>query len=930
MLKGLEYERYINEHLNESEHIKISYLWKNVPEYVLFDYGFITDYNQHRKNIKNNENPLQDIGTDILYINQEDECVIVQCKNYTNSIKIEDLAGFYYIMNLHRNKKGEVYYTSSLSRLIHESENIKYFKKEIVNNNEEIVIIKPYDYQQKVINIAIEYYKNNDSGIISLPCGTGKTLIGCYIAMNYNVVIIVTPLKQYAKQNIDKFLEYEKNRKCLLIDSDGTRNINEINNFIKSNKKILLSCTYKSCDIIVVLIDNLENVIIIFDEFHNFSYNNIYSEEDCINILINNSKCKKLYLSATPRIYELEGGNDDIDVNDIFGNYIYQMSFNEAIDKKYISDYELYLPIFDTEDNIEEIKNLNIHEDYLQKVLFLIEGIKKFGYLKVVVYFRDHKEITDFIESFNKIKEYYAYEVEISSIKCNNSNKKRDKILNEFNNSNKISILLSVHILDEAIDIRTCNAVYMTYVCNSKIKNIQRMSRALRYQKNKVAKVLLFCKDIDESLNYLSSIKEYDIDFVKKIKYTCVSNEIKNKKIRDKKEIEKIEESKIRIIGIKLYNKNKNWLKKLELIKTYIDKYKKRPSAINKNRDIKILGKWLSYQQSLFNKKQNIMNDEEIYNIWNEFINIDYKEYFLNNKVIWKMMLNRIEEYIHKYKKRPSSIHKNEEIKKLGCWISDQQKKYIKKIEIMKNEEIYNLWGNFININYKEYFLDNKVLWKITLNNLIEYIINNNKKPSISNKNEQVKILAFWLSRQQTNFIRKKLIMKDEEIYNLWDKFINIDYKEYFLDNKVLWNLTLDKLKKYINNNNKKPSECDKDEHIKKLGNWLSSQQQNYIKKKNIMKDEEIYRLWDEFINNDIYKKFFLDKKTSWNLIFNEVKEYINNNNKIPSQRDKDEHIKKLGNWVTCQQQNYIKKKNIMEDEEIYKLWSEFIHIYKK
>jgi superfamily II DNA or RNA helicase len=113
---------------------------------------------------------------------------------------------------------------------------------------------------------------------------------------------MITPLKQYAKQNCDRFKIYENDRNSLLIDSDGTRNIIDINEFIKNNSKILLSVTYKSCDIICEIIDQLENVFIIFNEFHNFSYNNIYDESDNI---------KKLYLSATPRIYELEDNNDN-------------------------------------------------------------------------------------------------------------------------------------------------------------------------------------------------------------------------------------------------------------------------------------------------------------------------------------------------------------------------------------------------------------------------------------------------------------------------------------------------------------------------------------------------------------------------------------------------------------------------------------------
>ena len=68
---------YINEYLNSdiNDHVKVSYMWKDVPEYVLFDYGFINDYVEYRKKVKNNENPLQDIGTNILYLNQEDKCV---------------------------------------------------------------------------------------------------------------------------------------------------------------------------------------------------------------------------------------------------------------------------------------------------------------------------------------------------------------------------------------------------------------------------------------------------------------------------------------------------------------------------------------------------------------------------------------------------------------------------------------------------------------------------------------------------------------------------------------------------------------------------------------------------------------------------------------------------------------------------------------
>ncbi len=54
---------------------------------------------------------------------------------------------------------------------------------------------------------------------------------------------------------------------------------------------------------------------------------------------------------------------------------------------------------------------------------------------------------------------------------------------------------------------------------------------------------------------------------------------------------------------------------------------------------------------------------------------------------------------------------KNEIIKRFGVWISQQQKTYKNKQQIMKNEEIYNKWTEFINDpKYIKYFQRNKII----------------------------------------------------------------------------------------------------------------------------------------------------------------------------------------------------------------------------
>ena len=51
------------------------------------------------------------------------------------------------------------------------------------------------------------------------------------------------------------------------------------------------------------------------------------------------------------------------------------------------------------------------------------------------------------------------------------------------------------------------------------------------------------------------------------------------------------------------------------------------------------------------------------------------------------------------------------------------------------------------------------------------------------------------------------------------------------------------------------PSESNKDNEIKKLSKWLSTQKINYNKNEQIMKNEDIRLKWEEFMNK--YQELF-------------------------------------------------------------------------
>ena len=112
---------------------------------------------------------------------------------------------------------------------------------------------------------------------------------------------------------------------------------------------------------------------------------------------------------------------------------------------------------------------------------------------------------------------------------------------------------------------------------------------------------------------------------------------------------------------------------------------------------------------------------------------------------------------------------------------------------------------------------------------------------------------------------------------------------------------------------------------------WLSLQVQNYKNKNKIMSNETIRHLWENFISEykDHFncKQYFVSNKEKWITILEWVKNYIDENKKRPTRKNKDEI--KYAMWLTLQVHNYKNKNKIMSNETIRKLWEDFISKYK-
>jgi superfamily II DNA or RNA helicase len=574
----------------------------NIPEDVLFDCGFITDFNKHRLNRKRNNklkkiNSIQEYGLDGIAIETIDNEKIyhgLQMKLWKNKLRGHDLGTFYQVLFCrlflkNDSAKGYLYHSCKLEcnvrddiknnkRLI--ADKITDFYENICseenNTNDEKTL---RDYQKEAMNNLNKDW--NDIKSLTLPCGTGKTFIACKYLENksYKNIFIFSPLRMHAKQFLKEIKLHLPEYNSLLADSDsdGSLDINDIKKIL--NKKTIISTTFKSAkDTISLLFDDkmdMKNSILIVDEAHNLINNNE------LNDIIKKFN-KVLLMTATPPSIM----NEKFDSENI-----YKYSMCDAIKNKYVCDYNIYLPlIIDEEIAIDKPAELNkLDNDLCKKGLFIVNGMLKTGSKRCIVYLSSIEECSLFNKIIKKIiKKYHFLPCWTGEISSNIGSKQRQQTLIDFQKDEEridtIKFLSSVRILDEGIDIIKCDSVFITKIGDytSDIKTVQRICRANRLDKNnknKVASCFLWCDDLNKSISALQLLKENDIDFIKKIHIINCNYDKQN----EEKEVIKEKNKKlVEFINIKCMSLNEIWQMKYDLLIEYVKKYNKIPTAKEK------------------------------------------------------------------------------------------------------------------------------------------------------------------------------------------------------------------------------------------------------------------------------------------------------------------------------------------------------------
>ena len=725
----INFEHYcINKH--NIDFNQTTYHWSVIPDTVLIESGYFKSEYELRMKRKNNNQILKEYGLDGISIEDNKIYHGLQMKLWNNTICANDLGTFISVIfnRFSDESKGYLYHTSKLEKILKGDINNRNKIIEIkIDNpfNNELNINKPF-INNEVLDIklrpyqveAIQKLNENWDGIKSLilPCGTGKTTIfNEYLKQNnFKNIFIFSPLTMLTEQNLDNIKKYIPNYNHILVDCNGTRDINIINKNL--NEYTIFSSTFKSAEEVISKIFEENNIllgdsILIVDEAHNLlNLNNLIKTVKSFN--------KVLLVTATP----------PSDMEEIIPNsIIYKYSFTDAIKDGYICDYVIYLPYIENNKVIisQPLELIDLDENICKKCLFLVNGLLRTGSRRTIVYLKSKEECEIYSYVLNYIMtNYHYYKVNISKITSDTNKKDRVDILSYFEENSieeELKIILSIRILDEGINLIKCDSVYLTNLGDSSndIRTIQRILRANRKDPsnpNKKASIFIWCEDTDLSLDVFQMLKNNDVEFNKKIKVIDNNYDTYYKDNIGVSNINKynIDNELIQNINIKCLTHEELWELKKNLLFEYCDinNIIINENIIYKNQKI---GNW--YKSQKLKIKNNLSDNISTYN---ELVKNIYVKDDLDN-VIGKNILKNVEE----------NIVNNNNINELKSYYECKRCFYTcyQKVTIYKHlYKKFKCERKLESYNYDEKDLINLSLIRIKNSN------NNNKTCEICNK----------------------------------------------------------------------------------------------------------------------------------------------------------------------------------------------------
>lgn len=357
---------------------------------------------------------------------------------------VRDLAGY---------KEGEKY-----------SFNIR---KKLASNGEDFIL---RDYQKDSVDA---FYANGKpeggAGVIALPCGTGKTIVGLEVMhriQNKTLIIVtgVTACRQWREEILDK-------------TDIPAEDIGEYNGLSKEIKPITIA-TYK----ILTYRKNKESPFVHFEIFFKHNWGLIIYDEvhllpaPIIKLTSEIQSMRRLGLTAT--LIREDGLEKDVFC--LIGPKKFDMPWRELEEKKFIAEaycYDIRIPLDESHRADYIISN--------DKIKFRIasENILKYDIVKKIIEKLKGKNILiigQYLSQLDEMQKRTGYDI----ITGKTPQSERDIIYKKFK-SGEIKALIVSKVANLAVDLPDANVlIQISGTFGSRQEEAQRLGRVLRPKKD--------------------------------------------------------------------------------------------------------------------------------------------------------------------------------------------------------------------------------------------------------------------------------------------------------------------------------------------------------------------------------------------------------------------------------------------------------------
>ena len=395
--------------------------------------------------------------------------------------------------------------------------------------------LEPRPFQLQSIDAVIEGFRKHPRGQAILPCGSGKTLIGKWIAdrLGAKQILVMVPSLALIKQTLEEWYKVRGpgfRYICICSDQsvaslhseDGweadpsdqdfkvSTDSGELAAFLRQSSPLphVIFSTYQSS---AVLVDGLRKLamqkcrfdLVICDEAHKVAgaagkpFAQVLDDEKI-------PAAKRLFMTATPRViapqYRKNAEEDaapivSMDEPDIFGPVFYRMSFAEAIQQNIISDYRVVVIGVSEKEVAELARTGRIIETEdqerweaqgLAQRIALGKAIGLYGIKKIFSFHNRVASASEFVDAnrpdslpavLDKMSPNLHYIAK--HINGEMSAGVRNRILREFKMSAR-GVISNARCLGEGVNVPVVDGVFFADPRSSVIDIVQATGRALR------------------------------------------------------------------------------------------------------------------------------------------------------------------------------------------------------------------------------------------------------------------------------------------------------------------------------------------------------------------------------------------------------------------------------------------------------------------